>query len=118
MAPAQKDMDLWKGSDATWTIRLWADAGKTTRFDLTGSEIVFRATWGGGSLRRTSADGGIDLGDPTDGEITITIPAAAGRALPAGRVVRYEIERRIAGTETTLIYGNVVVSDWGANDDA
>ena len=114
--PVQKDMAVWVGNDKTFEFVLWADSERTTPFDLTGSEMVFLATWPGGSLRKSSSTGDVVL-DFVTGRVSIPITPAESRAMPPGSRTRYEIERRIDGTETTLIYGTVVVSDWGGNDD-
>ena len=114
----RKDLDIWVGNDQALSFKFWADADKTVDFDLTGSEIVFRATWEtDGEFRKTSADGGIVIGDATTGEFSIPISHAESRQFPDGKKARYEIERRISGDERTMLYGYLIVTNWGGNDD-
>lgn len=84
--------------------------------NLTGVEFVFRATHGAQVIRKTSADNGITL-EPLAGRITIPISVAESRLFgPAGRW-RYEIERRAAGAERTIMTGELIPAG-GRNDDA
>ncbi len=84
--------------------------------DLTGSEIVFRAVLGSGVIRKTSANGGITIVE-LEGRITVPITVADSRLMTAGDRWRYEIERRIGGSERTIICGELIAAG-GANDDA
>jgi hypothetical protein len=84
--------------------------------NLTGVEIVFRATHGAQVIRKTSTGGGITV-EPLAGRITIPISVAESRLFgPAGRW-RYEIERRAAGAERTIMTGELIPAG-GRNDDA
>jgi len=86
--------------------------------DLTGSVLVFVAEAGAVRLTKSTADGSLAMLDPTTGEITLSLTPAETRQLPVGRLrVRYEIERRIDGEETTLVSGCITVMD-GINDDS
>ena len=91
--------------------------GDGTPVDLTGSVIVFVAEAGTVRLVKSTADGSLAMPDPLSGEITLHLSPVETRLLPVGRLrTRYEIERRIAGEETTLVYGFIAVMD-GINDD-
>lgn len=84
--------------------------------NLTGVEIVFRATNGAQVIRKTSVGGGITV-EPLAGRITIPISVAESRLFgPTGRW-RYEIERRAAGAERTIMTGELIPAG-GRNDDA
>jgi|GEM_PF-2922799 hypothetical protein len=84
--------------------------------NLTGVEIVFRATDGTQAIRKTSADNGIAL-EPLAGRITIPISVAESRLFGRGRRWRYEIECRAAGAERTIMTGELIPAG-GMNDDA
>lgn len=86
--------------------------------DLTGSVVVFVADAGTTRFRKSTEDGSLSMPAPTSGEITLHLTPAETRLLPVGRLkVRYEIERRIGGEETTLVSGCIAVMD-GINDDS
>ncbi len=86
--------------------------------DLTGSVLVFVAEAGGVRLCKSTADGSLTMPAPASGEIALHLTPAETRLLPVGRLkVRYEIERRIDGEETTLVSGCITVMD-GINDDS
>ena len=86
--------------------------------DLTGSVIMFVAEAGVVRIVKSTADGSLAMSDPASGEITLHLTPAETRLLPVGRLkVRYEIERRIGGEETTLVSGCIAVMD-GINDDS
>ena len=86
--------------------------------DLTGSVLVFAAEAGAVRISKSTADGSLAMPAPTAGEITLYLKPAETRLLPVGRLkVRYEIERRIDGEETTLVSGCITVMD-GINDDS
>lgn len=108
--PALYDLDIWKGNDLSVGLIFKDDAA---RFDLTGSELVFRAAWkGDGQLRQV-----LDITDAAAGEAELTLTFEQTRTLPDRKAVSYEIERRIDGIQTTLLYGAVNVLG-GVNDDA
>lgn len=106
---------LRQGNSAAWTFRLFADAAKTTRFDLAGSTLVFRAVWPGGTLRKETPSG-VVVATPANGEASVTLSAAETRSLPAGRVARFEMERRIGAEQRTLVAGFLSVLE-GVNDE-
>lgn len=110
-APANYDMTIWKGNDVEFQFHFMDG---TANFDLTGSTLIFRATWAGtGELRQE-----LDLdADPTTGLATLSLSHTQTRTLSSTKTVSYEIERRIGGAETTLLYGGLTVSG-GVNDDA
>ncbi len=86
--------------------------------DLTGSVIMFVAEAGVVRIVKSTADGTLAMPIPATGEITLHLTPAETRLLPVGRLkVRYEIERRIGGEETTLVSGCIAVMD-GINDDS
>lgn len=86
--------------------------------DLNGSVLVFVTEAGAVRIVKSTADGSLEMPDPSTGEITLHLSPAETRLLPVGRLrTRYEIERRIDGEETTLVSGCVTVMD-GINDDS
>ena len=92
--------------------------GEGDPVDLTGSILVFVAEADGVRLGKSTADGSLSMPAPASGEITLHLTPAETRLLPVGRLkVRYEIERRIGGEETTLVSGCIAVMD-GINDDS
>lgn len=108
--PANYDLSIWKGNDFNVDFTFKNDA---SGFDLTGSELIFRATWkGNGELRQE-----LDITDAEAGEASLTLTYSQTRTLPSNKAVSYEIERRIGGLETTVLYGAVTV-EGGVNDDA
>jgi hypothetical protein len=86
---------------------------------LTGEEVVFLATWSkGGSLRKTTADGGMAMPNPASGEFELFLTKQEARGLPVGARAWYEMEHRKAGgDEETYFEGFLVVGE-GRNDDA
>lgn len=110
-----KTLRLWKGNTARFEFAFKDAEGAPV--DLTGSEMVFRAAWGGGgTLRLTSAGGGILFASAAEGRIVINLTVAQTRLIPTGSIARYELERRIDGTQTTLIWGAIEAGE-GVNDD-
>lgn len=86
--------------------------------NLTGSVIVFSVTSGSAVIRKSTADGGLLMPTPSNGQITLKLTPSETRQFAVGKLRnRYEIERRIDGSETTLVSGCIVVSQ-GVNDDA
>ena len=109
-APANYDMTIWKGNDVEFQFHFMDGSAN---FDLTGSTLIWRATWAGsGELRQE-----LDIDSATGGTATLSLTHTQTRTLSSSKVVSYEIERRIGGAETTLLYGTVTVSG-GVNDDA
>ena len=85
--------------------------------DFTGSEIVFIAETATSTIRKSTADGTLQMPVPPSGEITLKLTPEETRLFAVGRLrSRYEIERRIGGTEETLVSGCLVVEE-GLNDD-
>lgn len=88
-------------------------------FDLTGSTVLLFISWPGGTtIKRSSAvaESGLTHGG-ADGKISWHYSTEDSRALPVGRVARYEIERRIGSNQGRLLAGYITVEE-GANDDA
>ena len=110
--------DLLTRHGNTLTVPLRFKSADGSPFDLTGSELVFycKAQQGSVNLRKTIGSG-LAMSDPASGRVTVTLTAAETRSLPAGRMTDYEIERRIDGTEKTLLAGLIEV-EAGINDDA
>ena len=63
MKPGLHDFTVQRGGSGDLTIRLRSadDAGVRTPLDLTGNSFVLSVAWPGGSLRRTSDDGGLSV---------------------------------------------------------
>lgn len=114
MTPASFDLALQLGNTLARTFRFKDGDGNVV--DLTGAEIVFRAELRGAELIRISTEDDLAMPDPTTGEVTMTLLPAETRAIPLGRIVRYELEHWLDGVETTLMEGFMVGSG-GVNDD-
>jgi hypothetical protein len=112
--PGEKNLAVWKGNTFATTFRFKVDAD--TALDLTGSTLVFRAIWAGGEIRKTGPSSDIAVPTPANGEATLNLSVADTRLIPSGAIAKYEIERRISGAQTTLLYGTLVASEW-VNDD-
>lgn len=114
--PTRVDLPIWAGNTSDVALRLWLDDGRTVPMDLTGSDLVWRVVVGGAEvLRRMTPDGVVITA--TVGRVEIPISAADTRRLPTGSTARYELEQRVDGIERTLVYGSLLVSLWGGNDD-
>lgn len=114
--PVRFDPQVWKGNTFRLPIGIsTVTAGVKSPVNLTGSSLVFLATWSGGSLRHETGDGSLTITDAVSGEAALTLSVAETRALPIGRI-KYEIERRLSGDQTTILYGELVVTGW-SNDD-
>ena len=86
--------------------------------DLTGSEIIFVAETTASTIRKTTADGSLQMLMPATGEVTLKLTPEETRLLAIGKLrSRYEIERRIDGDEFTILSGCLIVVQ-GVNDDA
>lgn len=109
----QYDIEGRRGNTLRLTFRFKTDAD--TVLDLSGSEIIFRAIYFGGVIRKSSASAQLTLNE-AEGEVLLVLTAAETRALPAGSLTSYEIERRVTGDETTLVSGQINLSE-GVNDD-
>lgn len=120
MAPAQQNINVWAGN----TLRL-GFAFKNdddSPFDLTGSKLVFRAV-GTTTIRKDSEDSGsgLEIIDEAGGEAELFLTVAETRSLAAGTAssitkVKFELERWIGVDQTSLIYGELLVTLW-VNDD-
>ena len=116
MAASYDLIGFRRGNDFRRTFRFKDAAGVSV--DLTGSVLVFVAEAGTARVRKSTEDGSLAMPDPAAGEITLNFTPAETRLFPVGRLrVRYEIERRIEGEETTLVSGCIAVMD-GINDDS
>lgn len=115
MAPPRKDLDVWAGN--TWSQEMHLSDGASD-FDLTGSKLVWRMVYGDTITRKTTdtVDSGIEITDATGGVFVLSLTVAETRTWPDASVIRYEIERWIAGSQTSLLYGNMIVTAW-VNDD-
>lgn len=112
---ARHDLAMRRGNNPPVTWRFKGADGSA--FDLTGSVMVLAIVWSGGSIEKFS-DGDDGLAHDDDGGVLTFAPTLAEtRLLPVGRVARYEIERRIDGTQVTLVEGWVEVEDGLPGDD-
>ena len=107
--PANYDMSLWKGNHESLSFHF---ADGSNDFDLTGSTLIWRAAWSGGSLEQE-----MDIEAGTGGNATLSLTFTQTRTLSTTKATSYEIERRIEGEETTLVSGCITVMD-GINDDS
>lgn len=109
--PAKYDLNFWLGNDAAPQFTFKDDTGALV--DLTGSTLVFRAVKSDGlELFRKE----LSIPTPSNGVGILNISAAETRTIPLSSSVAYEIERRIGGQQTTLLFGNITTSG-GVNDD-
>ena len=116
MAATHDLTGLRRGNSFERLFRFKDSAGVVV--DLTGSEIVFIAETATSTIRKTTADGSLQMPSPPSGEVTLKLTPAETRMFAVGRLrSRYEIERRIGGSEKTLVSGCVVIEE-GINDDA
>ncbi|WP_291207065.1 hypothetical protein [Hyphomonas sp.] len=116
MAATHELTGLRRGNSFERLFRFKDSAGVVV--DLTGSEIVFMAETAASTIRKTTADGTLLMPSPVSGEVTLKLTPAETRLFAVGRLrSRYEFERRIAGTEETLVRGCLVIEE-GLNDDA
>lgn len=95
----------------TWTLKDGA-----TPIDLTGQEIVFRAVWKTTIIRKTTEDGGLAMPTPTNGQVSLTLSEEESRTVPIGALMKYELEHRVGGVETTILAGRIEGVE-GVNDD-
>ena len=113
MTPGRYDFTIWIGNDRTLSFAFKTGADGADDLDLTGSTMTMYLTHGGGRITIP-----MTITDAAAGEASAAIPRATTRALtPLFGGVRYEIERSIAGAETTLLYGTITLSG-GDNSDA
>lgn len=96
---------------------VWRMISAGQPFDGTGSEFVLTIYSGGHVLRFSTAETGRGLTfDNATGRLRWHRTVADSRKIGAGRVGRYEIERRIAGEQSTLVEG-AVTGKGGLSDD-
>lgn len=92
--------------------------GEESPLDLDGSTLVFSVETAAGSVLRKSTaviDSGFEIS--SGNEATLTLTPEETRTLRVGRTTRYELERLIGTTETTILEGCMTVSE-GINADA
>ena len=91
--------------------------GDGNPIDLTGSEIVFISETVTSTIRKTTADGTLQMPSPATGEVKLKLTPEETRLFAVGKLrSRYEIERRIGGDEFTILSGCLIVVQ-GVNDD-
>lgn len=108
--PGQYNLAVWKGNTLSVTFGFKTD--DTTPLDLTGSTLEFRALWNGGEIRQD-----LTIATPSNGQAVLDLTVVQTRQIPNGAIAKYEIERRISGAQTTLVYGTLVASEWVNADD-
>ena len=112
--PPQKSLSIWQGNDERFIFNLKDASGLP--MDLTDSEIVLTVA-SIPDLRKSTndVDSGLELTDAAAGQFMLTITHGETRNMPKGNN-SYEIERRLDGWQTTLLYGYFEVQG-GLNDD-
>jgi hypothetical protein len=101
---AKYDIHVRQGNTLQRTFIFQAEDGSP--IDLSGSVIAFRAETGDGPvIDKTTNTAGFAMPDPVTGAVTLTLSPNETAQFRTGRFNRYEIERRIAGNETTLLTG-------------
>lgn len=107
--PIRTDVTLWRGNNApeiAWTL---AEAPPD------GAAFFLAVEAGGRTLfTRDTPSGSLLLAGST---LSWSPSLAESRAIPPGRVARYEIEQRVGDVETTLFFGDVTGLG-GVNADA
>jgi hypothetical protein len=118
MRPGLHDFTVQRGGSGDLTIRLRSadDAGVRTPLDLTGNSFVLSVAWPGGSLRRTSDDGGLSV-DAASAQVAWRPAPAEARLIPEGRIARYEWERRDASRRQGILLTGFLIGEGGLNDD-
>jgi hypothetical protein len=114
---AAYDIDVRQGNSLERTFIFQDENGDA--FNLTGSVIAFRAETGEGEtfIDKTTPSNSFSMPTPTTGTVTLTLTAAETARFATGRTNRYEIERRIGGTEETLVAGFIIaIEGVNAND--
>lgn len=107
--------DIRRGNSFERTFRFKDSDGNP--IDLTGSVLVFSVTSGSTVIRKSTYDGSLLMPTPSNGQITVKLTPSETRQFAVGKLRnRYEIERQIAGDETTLVSGCIIVAQ-GINDD-
>ena len=109
--PIRQDLALWRGNNApalVWTLPDDAPAG--AGYFLTveaGGRIIASADTAAASL----------VLDAGAGTLSWAPSLAESRAVPPGRIATYEIEQRLDGGETTVLFG-ALTGLGGINADA
>lgn len=98
-------LGIQRGGDIT--LRFTFPAGT----DLTGSTAVFTAAWHGGSMRRDNL-----VLDVAARSFALALTPAETRALPTGKLTRYELELRQFGRQT-IVQSGMIETQGGLNDD-
>ena len=118
--PALIDITLWRGATFEQSYELLDETGAV--LDLTGSKLHWRATALDDDETEvfnyvSGTDTQVLIEDEAGGVVTLSLSAAIARAIPVSRLTRYELERRIDGSEEPLLAG-YIIGEGGANDDA
>jgi len=103
MAATQIDIDVWRGSDAPPLVWMTPDG-----FSLGGSVVELSIYVGPDQVASLASGTDASLRiDDTARYIIWTPTLAHGRAIPLGRIARYELERRYLGQQEALAYGAI-----------
>lgn len=115
--PVQKTLNVWQGNTLRIPLSIkYLVNGVETPFDLTGSTLVFKATWPSGTLRKTTGSGaGFTITDAANGAAELVLSVAETRAMSAG-LGRYEIERQTSSEQFSLLYGDLIIEGWVSDD--
>lgn len=112
---ASADIVIRRGTtkpDIAW--RLGSDANP---FDGTGSTFVLTIRSGGNSIVLSTAEPASGLTYDNDTRLLLWRRTLAdSRKISAGRVGRYEVERRIGGEQSTIVEGAVTGKDSISDD--
>jgi len=117
MKLGQYDFAVVRGNNSPVAFR-FSTSGESgqTPLDLSGSELVLTIVSRQCRLRRSSADGGLLVDGPA-GLVTWQPTPEDTRAIPEGRLSRYELEwRQSGGLQLTLLTG-AITGVGGINDD-
>lgn len=114
----ESDLEIIKGNNyppAMWQFLVSEDPD--VLFPLDGSVFKLTVTWApsGTIVKASDVDPELVI-DFEQSVLTWNYTAAQARALPLGRIARYELERWIGTTQQSLISGRISVSK-GANPD-
>ena len=110
-----EDFEVWRGNS-------YRMAGWHFPFALDGSDIVLTIRWGGGEIIRSLVAGGLEIADAEIDGATVPVvywtpTVAESRSIPAGRIARYEVERRVPDGEHRTYVQGYVVGVGGVNSD-
>lgn len=115
MSVPSYDLCVKQGNNFSWEFRLksYDENGNLVPFSLTGSTLNFVAEKADGTkLTKT-----LTPTDAANGIVPLSITVSESRMFAIGRENRWEMERRISGTETTLLQGYIICRE-GINADA